>query len=189
MSVCWGRIALCAALIVLGVGSVLYVPPAAVNLRKPVPGNAQIIYSSENPDIEALRRLFSFDLSGIQEPGLAELIETLESGPLSVATVSLGGRTRRNTVVVTGAIGAKSVALRWKLGLFAPDGVSPAQPSFAWPVWKVEHPDFPEWMRVRFAVADGLLIGSISDNSHDIYYLLDVLDGRRPSIMSKERSK
>ena len=31
-----------------------------------------------------------------------------------------------------------------------------------------------------------LLICSISDDSHDIYYLLDTLDGRRPSAERKE---
>jgi hypothetical protein len=111
---------------------------------------------------------------------------TLEKSPLALAVAPLDGRDRRDTWVVVGASGPRTVLLRWRLKFFPPAGVQAVRSYGAWPVWQYNDPVLPAWMRVRFSVAEGLLICSISDDSHDIYYLLDTLDGRRPSAGRKD---
>jgi len=100
--------------------------------------------------------------------------------------VPLGGRDRRDTFILVSAAGPRTVALRWQMELFPPEGVQPVRSYSAWPVWQIEHSAFPAWMRVRFTLSEGLFICSISDDSHDIYYLLDTLDGRRPSLAGRK---
>jgi hypothetical protein len=67
-----------------------------------------------------------------------------------------------------------------------PEGIKPARSYGAWPVWQYSDSSLPPWMKVRFSLTERLLICSISDDSHDIYYLLDTFDGRRPSAERKE---
>jgi hypothetical protein len=172
------------ALLALSVfGWIVYVPLTALRMLKPVPAHSQIIYSRATPDLSVLEQ---FHVSnGWKTTG--RIFNTLEKKPLTVATVSLGGRDRRDSWVAVSAIGPRVFLLRWQLTLFPPEGIKPARSYGAWPVWQYSDPSLPPWMRVRFALTEGLLICSISDDSHDIYYLLDTLDGRRPSAERKER--
>jgi hypothetical protein len=110
----------------------------------------------------------------------------LEKRPLTVATVSFGGRGRRDTWVAVSELGAPAaLALRWRLALFPPEGVSPARPYAVWPIWKFEHPSLPSWARVRFTITESLLICSVSGDSHDMYRLLNVADGRAASLVKR----
>jgi hypothetical protein len=177
-------------------GWIVYVPPAACNLFKPVPAHAQVVYSSAAPDWTVFDRLlffqglgnggakpFSFSSHFKNADGVFRL---LEKAPLAVAFVPLGGRDRRDVWVAVSAIGPRALFLRWRLTLLPPAGLRPVRSRGAWPVWQYSNPSLPLWMRVRFAITEGLLICSISDDSHDIYYLLDTLDGRRPSLAERK---
>jgi hypothetical protein len=170
-------------LLVSVIGWIIYVPPFALQTLKPVPAHAQIVYRSDTPDLSALEK-FHFS-NGWKAAG--RFFQTLENNPLTLAAVSLSGRDRRDTWVVVSAVGSRAVLLNWQLKLFPPEGVEPLRSYGAWPVWQYSDPSLPVWMRVRFSIAEGLLICSISDDSHDIDYLLDTLDGRRPSAERKER--
>jgi hypothetical protein len=176
-----GGLTLLLALIVIS--WIVYVPPFALQTLKPVPAHAQIIYRSDIPDLSVLEKFHSSN--GWKAAGL--FFQTLEGNPLTLATVSLGGRDRRDAWVVVSAVGPRVFLLRWKLILFPPEGVKAIRSYGAWPVWQYSDPSLPAWMRIRFSITEGLLICSISDDSHDIYYLLDTLDGRRPSAERKER--
>ncbi len=114
----------------------------------------------------------------------------LEKRPLAVATVPFNGREGRDTWVAVSELGGPvALAMRWRLLLFPPEEVSSARAYAAWPVWKLEHPAIPAWARVRFALTDGLLICSISDDSHDIYKLLDTFDGRAASLAKRRNPR
>ena len=172
-----------AALLLLSVISwIIYVPPAALQMLKPVPAHAQIIYHSATPDLAVLEQ-FHFS-NGWKTAD--RFLKTLEKKPLTLATVPLGGRDRRDTWVAVSAVGPRAFLLRWQMTLFPPAGIKPARSYGAWPIWQYSDPSLPLWMRVRFTITEGLLICSISDDSHVIYYLLDTLDGRRPSAERKE---
>jgi hypothetical protein len=164
------------------IGWIFYMPPAAVQTLKPVPAHAQIIYRSAMPDLSVLKQLH--DSNGWKAAG--RFSQMLEKSPLTLAAVPLGGRDRRDTWVAVSAVGPRAVLLRWRLNFSPPEGVKPIPSYGAWPVWQYSDPALPPWVRVRFSIAEGLLICSISDDSHDIYYLLDTLDGRRPSAERKE---
>ncbi|MFA7368235.1 MAG: hypothetical protein WC334_01195 [Kiritimatiellales bacterium] len=179
-----GIVCVLVALLVFSViGWIVYVPPAALQTLKPVPAHAQIIYRSMTPDLSALEK-FHYS-NGWKTAG--RFFQTLEKSPLTLAAVALGGRDRRDTWVVVSAAGPRAFLLRWQMTLFPPEGIKPTRSYGAWPVWQYSDPSLPAWMRVRLALTEGLLICSISDDSHDIYYLLDTLDGRRPSAERKER--
>lgn len=166
------------------IGWIFYMPPSALQTLKPVPAHAQIIYRSATPGW-----FLSFFPTLQQNSGAGvwkKSFQALEKSPLAVASVSLGGRDRRDSWVAVSAIGPRAVFLRWQLTFFPPEGVKPSRSYGEWPVWQYSDPAFPAWMRVRFSITEGLLICSISDDSHDIDYLLDTLDGRRPSAERKE---
>jgi hypothetical protein len=193
-------------LAVLVAGSIVYMPPSSLEMLKPVPAHAQIVYRNETPGwflsfftvpsgcpSEAgplsLRLSPGFQNTCGESSGSRDLLKVgriLEKSPLTVATVSLGGRSRRDTWVAVSAIGPYSVLLRWQLALFRPEGITPIRSYGSWRVWQYSSPSLPSWARVRFSLTDGLLICSISDDSHDIYYLLDTLDGRRPSLAGRK---
>lgn len=171
------------ALLILSVtGWIFYMPPPARQTLKPVPSHARIVYRSATPELSALEPFHVSD--GWKTAG--RFFRILEKSPLTLATVALGGRDRRDSWIAVSVLGPRAVLLRWQLKLFPPEGVKPARSYGAWPVWEYSDPALPVWMRVRFSVSEGLLICSISDDSHDIYYLLDTLDGRRPSAERKE---
>ena len=114
-------------------------------------------------------------------------LQGLEKHPLAVATVSLDGEMGRDTWVAVSKLGSPAAfALRWRLMVAPPEGVAPVRPYAAWSVWKLEHPSVPAWARVRFSITEGLLICSISGDSHDIYKLLDTADGRSISMAESE---
>lgn len=173
-------------LAILVIGSIFYIPSSALETLKPVPSHAQIVYRSDTPGWF----LNFFPMVGKNESGFSrpwkKSFQWLEKSPLAVASVSLGGRDRRDTWVAVSALGPRAILLRWQLTFFPPSGVKATRPYGGWPVWQYTDPALPVWSRVRFSVAEGLLICSISDDSHDIYYLLDTLDGRRPSAERKE---
>lgn len=180
-------------LALLVVGAIFYIPPSALNTLKPVPAHAQIVYRSNTPGWF----LNFFPMIGKKDGDFSNdwkksapqrsWFQTLEKSPLAVASVSLGGRERRDTWVAVSAIGPRAVLLRWQLTFFPPEGIKVSRPYGAWPVWQYSDPALPVWMRIRFSIAEGLLICSISDDSHDIVYLLDTLDGRRPSAKRKDK--
>ncbi len=176
-----------ALLLVLSVfGWIFYIPSKALCALKAVPVHAQLVYRGETPG----RFLSFFSLlgrTGADDPGLwQKSLQTVKDSPLTVATVPLGGRDRRDSWVAVSMIGPRAFLLRWQLTLFPPAGIKPSRSYGAWPVWQYSNPSLPAWMSVRFSITEGLLICSISDDSHDIYYLLDTLDGRRPSADRKE---
>ena len=108
-----------------------------------------------------------------------DCFQGLENRPLVLATVPFGGAGRRETLVAVSELGGSgATALRWRLALFAPTGVSAARPYAVWPVWRFEHPSLPGWAHVRFAITESLMICSISTDSRDIYRLLDAADER-----------
>lgn len=158
-------------------GWIFYIPPAMLNTLRPVPQHAQIVCRSTLPDMSVLEQ-FHFS-NGWKTAG--RFFQTLGKSPLAAATVSLGGRDRRDVWIISSAVGPRAVLLRWRLKLLPPEGISPARSYGSWPVWQYSDTSLPPWMRVRFSITDGLLVCSISDDSHDIYYLLDTFDGRRPS--------
>jgi len=178
----WTVGTLSALLVFSVIGWIFYMPPPALQTLKPIPSHAQIVYRSATPDLSVLEQ---FHVSnGWKTAG--RFFQLLKKRPLILASVSLGGRDRRDSWVATSALGPRAVILRWQLKLFPPEGVKPSRSYGAWPVWEYSDPALPVWMRIRFSVTEGLLICSISDDSHDIYYLLDTLDGRRPSAERKE---
>jgi len=173
------------------VGSILFAP--SVSRLRAIPAYARLIYSKQSPDnlLSVFPNLgqsadFTTRPEGSRVAESAVLQRSwfrwFENYPLSIATVPFGGRERRDTWVAVSELGGPAaLALRWRLMLFPPEGVSPARPYAVWPVWKMEHPSFPSWVRVRFAITEGLLICSVSSDSHDIYRLLDTADGRAAS--------
>jgi hypothetical protein len=199
----WLLAALLAVLVAL---FIVYMPPSALETLKPVPAHAQIVYRSKTPgwflsffsDLSICPaeagplawRLRPADAEcaadKVPSAALSKAARILNESPLTVATVSLGGRSRRDTWVAVSAIGPYSVLFRWKLMLFRPEFIQPVRSYGCWTVWKYSTPSVPSWAHVRFALTDGLLICSISDDPHDIYYLLDTLDGRRPSLADRK---
>ncbi|MCC7300295.1 MAG: hypothetical protein IT583_04390 [Verrucomicrobia bacterium] len=165
------------------IGWIFYMPPSALQTLKPIPAHAQIIYRSATPDFSALEKFHASNGWKTAE----RFLQTLEKSPLTLATVALGGRDRRDTWVAVSAPGPRAVLLRWQMVFFPPPGVKADRSYGGWQIWQYSDPSLPVWMRVRFAVSEGLLICSVSDDSHDIYYLLDTLDGRRPSADRKDR--
>jgi hypothetical protein len=175
-----GALSLLLALTV--VGWIFYMPSPALNTLKPVPAYAQIVYHADafgGPILEKFRVSKPWK----SHPGF---FQTLEKCPLSVAVAPFGGRDRRDTWVAVSALGPRAVFLRWRLAFAPPKGVKQLHSYGAWPVWEYSDSSLPAWMRIRFSVSEGLLICSISDDSHDINYLLDTLDGRRPSAEQKD---
>ena len=181
----WTVGALTALLALSVIGWIFYMPPSALQTLKPVPSHAQIVYYSNTPGWF----LSFFPNLGKEENRFSKPwkknFKTLEKSPLTVASVALGGRDRRDSWVAVSALGPRAMLLRWQLKLFPPEGIKPSRSYGAWPVWEYSDPALPVWMRIRFSVTEGLLICSISDDSHDIYYLLDTFDGRRPSAERK----
>jgi hypothetical protein len=192
-----GLTVLLAVLLALSViGWIGYMPPSALEMRKPVPVYAQIVYQNQRPvrsvleTLPVYRSLFPqpFDPDAFSKDwkNAALFFQTLENSPLTVASVPLGWRERRDTWVVVSALGSRAPGLRWRLAFSSPPGVKALRSYGAWPVWEYHDPAFPVWVRARFSIAEGLMICSISEDSHDLYYLLDTLDGRRPSAERKE---
>lgn len=176
-----------AALLALCVGGwIVYVPPFARRDLQPVPAHAQLMCRGVMPD-RFLASLPVLTSSGAEGSGRWQKnFRALAKSPLTVATVSLGGRDRRDSWVAVSTLGPRAILLRWQITLFPPEGIRRDRSYGAWPVWQYNDPSLPPWMRVRFSITEGLLVCSISDDSHDIYYLLDTLDGRRPSADRKE---
>jgi hypothetical protein len=173
------------------IGWIVYIPPSALRRLSPVPAHAQIVYQSVTPDW-----FLSFfptlgksgdDVSNDWKNSIPQRswFQGLEKSPLTVATVSLGGRDRRNTWVAVSALGPCALGIQWQLKFFPSAGIKPLRSYGAWPVWQYSDASLPAWARIRFSIAEGLLICSISEDSHDLEYLLDTLDGRRPSAERK----
>jgi hypothetical protein len=182
----WTTGLLTVLLILLVTGWIFYLPPAALNTLKPVPAHAQIVYRSAAPGW-FLSFFPTFGTNGAEVPEpWKKRFRRLEKSPLTAASVSLGGRDRRDSWVTVSALGPSAVFLSWQLKLFPPPGVQPSRSYGAWPVWQYSHPSLPVWARVRFSIAEGLLICAISEDGHDIEYLLDTFDGRRPSAAQKD---
>jgi len=183
--------------------SLLFTPAVAQNRFCAIPAHAQLVYNNKNPDwflsffpslgshcMAASEFFPNFGKNGDLAPRSAVFqrswFQGLEKSPLAVATVPFNGREGRDTWVAVSEVGGpQALALRWRLLLFSPKGVEPARSYAAWPVWKLEHPSIPSWARVRFSLTDGLLICSISDDSHDIYKLIDTVDGRAASLANR----
>ena len=164
--------------------SILRVPP--VNRLSAIPVHAKTVYSNREPDWF----LSFFSTLGHRGDDFSRVwnrdFQWLEQRPLAVATVPFGGPGQRDTwVAVSELDGVSALALRWRLMLFPPEGVSAARSYAVWMVWRFEHSSLPSWAKVRFAVTENLLICSVSADSRDIYRLLDVADGR--ALSKKER--
>jgi len=173
-------IGLSVLLAVSTVGSILFTP--SVSRLQAIPVYARLIYSKQSPD----NLLSVFTNLGQSAVLQRSWFRWLEHYPLTVATVPFGGREQRDTWVVVSELGGPAaLAMRWKLMLFPPEGVSPVRSYASWSVWKMEHSSIPSWARVRFAITEGLLICSVSSDSHDIYRLLDTADGRAVSLCRK----
>ncbi len=182
----WVLALLSLLLVAATLGSLWFTSVRSQDRLRPIPAHAHVIYNNRNSDWF----LSFFPNSGKKKDGFSEpwkkSFQTLEKRPLTVATVPFGGRARRDAWVAVSELGGPvALALRWRLLLFPPEGVEPVRPYAAWSIWKMEHPEIPGWARVRFSLTDGLLICSISDDSHDIYKLLDVLDGRAASLADR----
>ena len=173
-------------LVAVAVFSLLYAPVHEQNRLRPIPAYAQLVYNNESPDgfLSFFPTLGKLDTDFSKH--WKKSFQTLEKSPLAVATVPFNGREGRNAWVAVSELGGSTaLAMRWRLLLFPPEGVSSVRPYAVWPIWKLEHPAIPSWARVRFALTDGLLICSITDDSHDIYKLLDTVDGRAVSMANR----
>ncbi|MFA5687725.1 MAG: hypothetical protein WC959_01020 [Kiritimatiellales bacterium] len=167
------------------VGWMIYVSPAAKNPYAPLPADARIIYSSNAPDFSVLKQRPSGELL---KP-VFQILPQVKYSSLILAAAAAPGRNHCDALIFVSAIGSRSTLLRWRMEFFLPDGIRSVHSYGAWPVWEIEIPaNEPPGRRIRFSITEGLLICAISDNSHDIYYLLDTLDGRRPSRMQTELS-
>lgn len=174
------------------IGWICYVPPAALNRLAAVPANALFVYTGHSinwPLLKTLPATRDIFRALEQEPKMPSMLREFFNGPATVAAAPLGGRDRRDTFILVSATGPRAVALRWRLDLFPSEGIRRVRSYYAWPVWEIEQSALPAWMRVRFALSEGLFICSISDDSHDIYYLLDTLDGRRPSLAGRKNGR
>lgn len=165
---------------------ILYSP--AESRLEAVPAYAHVVYNNESPDWF----LSFFPILGKSGDEFSEVwnksFRTLETRPLAVATVAFAGPGQRDCWVgVSELSGSQALALRWRLMLFPPDGVSAARPYAVWRVWRFEHPGLPSWAKVRLAVTESLLVCSVSADSRDIYRLLDVADGRSVSLEKRNR--
>jgi len=179
-------------LVAVTLGSLLFTSSGAQNRLRPIPAHAQMVYNNKNPDWF----LSFFSITGKKSDDLFPVWSLpsagriLEKCPLAVATVPFGGRGRRDTWVAVSELGGPTALLfRWRLLLFPPEGVEPVRSYAAWPVWKLEHPSIPSRSRVRFSITDGLLICSISDDSHDINRLIDTFDGRADSLANRRNRR
>lgn len=164
--------------------SLLYTPPQS--RLSAIPAHAHIVYNSESPEWF----LSFFPILGKKADDFSEVwkkqFQGLENRPLAAATVAFDGSGARSSwVAVSELTGPQATALRWRMMLRPPKGVSPARSYAVWPVWRFEHPDLPSWARVRFAVTERLLICSVSPDSRDIYRLLDTADGRAASLATQ----
>jgi len=191
--------------------SLLVVPSRFQNRFRPIPAYAQLVYNNKKAD--GFLSFFPFDSACGVAPGRHPLgtplplvgndgaggaicavlqsvgLQAVGKRPLAVATGLFGVPPGHAAWVAVSELGGPaSLALRWRLLLFPPNGVESARSYAAWPVWTLELPSLPPWARVRFTVTDGLLICSISADSHDIYKLIDTLDGRVAS-MADQRSR
>lgn len=188
-------------LLIIAAGVSLLLTPAATRSRQTaVPAYARVVYSSESPErflsvfpILA-QRLQVHEMQAQKQGGTAlqsmssrlNAFQWLEKRPLTVATVLFGGRERRDTWVAVSELGAPlATALRWRLTCFPPKGVRSARSYAVWPIWAVEDPALPSWAKVRFSITESLLIVSVSGDSHDIYRLLNVADGRDASLVER----
>lgn len=178
---CWTTGLLTLLLAVSVIGWICYIPSSVLNPLRAVPSHAQLVYQCDAFDRAALRNMtFSKDWKNADR-----FFQSLEKRPLVLAVAPLGGRERRDTWIAVSAVGPRSVLWSWRLKFFPPDGMKPIRSYGAWPVWEYTDSSLPVWARVRFSVAEGLLICSVSGDSHDVEYLLDTLDGRRPSAERK----
>lgn len=174
-------------LAVITLGFLFWVPAYSTNRLRPLPAHAQIIYNNQNPDwfLSFFPLLGQTGVEGSADWSQSilpesRIFQSLMQRPLAVAVVA---DSRRNDWIAVSELGgARAVALRWALLFHRPEGVEPVRSYAAWPIWKLEHPSLPVWARVRFSVTDGLLICSISTDSHDIYKWIDVVDGRSASM-------
>jgi hypothetical protein len=165
-------------------GWIFYMPSKLLRPLRAVPAEAQTVYRNATP---AWFLAFFKNPSARFSERWNRRFRELERYPLTVAALPAGGYGRRAAWVAVSVVGRRTAWLRWQLAFTPPDGVTVARSCGGWPVWQYDDPSLPSWMRVRFSVAEGLLIFSISDDSRDIYYLLDTLDGRRPSADNREQ--
>jgi hypothetical protein len=159
-------------------GWVIYMPPQLCNPLRAVPAEARLLFHHSDPAV--VRPFFQ----ALNDPAFSvwkEQFPSVENAPLAVAAAPLRGRDRSDSRMAVSAPGMRALLLHWQLVLAPPEGVVPQRSYGGWPVWKLDNPALPPEVRIRFSIADGLLICSVSDDSHDIYRLLDTLDGRRPS--------
>ncbi len=170
-------------LAVVAVASLRMTPSATCDRLCAIPSYAKLVYHSESPDWSM--PFFPMDETNAAAffTGWARDLKELEHHPLTVATVPFAGRAQRDTWIAVSELGSPvAQVLRWRLMLFSPEGISLTRPYATWPVWSFEHPTVPAWAQVRFTITESLLICSISADSHDIYKLLDVADGRAASF-------
>ncbi|MBM4152033.1 MAG: hypothetical protein FJ220_00735 [Kiritimatiellaceae bacterium] len=163
------------------VGWIVYIPPTVLQPLSAVPAHAHIVYQKDDPDW-----FLSFfptvgEFQGRHSALWNKNFKKLADSPLVVATVSLSGREHRDTWVAVSALGARAIILRWQLTFFPPKNIQRLSSYGSWPVWHYEDEMLPKWMRVRFSIVDGMLVCAASEDSRDLLYLLDTLDGRRPS--------
>lgn len=193
--VAWVGLSLLLAVVMIR--SLLLTPSATQSRLTAIPSFSHLVYNNESPN-GFLSHFPTFGKNGDEfsnawktnSVGAQNFFQTLENRPLAVATVAFGGRTKRDSWVVVSELGGSAaLALRWRLLLFPPEGVSTSRPYAVWPVWSFEHPSVPDWARVRFSVTESLLICSISNDSHDIYRLLDAADGRVASFEDTRRPR
>jgi hypothetical protein len=156
--------------------SLLLVPARAADPRRAIPSFARIVFEGGNSE-----RFFAvFPSLGNSEADFSkhwnQIVQGSEEHALMAASFESAGR--ESLVLVSKLSGWDALKLRWRMILFPPNGVSAARPYAVWPVWRLET---PLRMRVRFSVTEGLLICSISPDSHDIYNILNALDGRAES--------
>jgi len=168
-------------LLLSAIGWLAYVPPSAQDIYAPIPVDASYVRVDGETDwLTALRNPLAelgfqaVKLQADKEP----LYRWILGQELAVAMVPVGGRDRSDAMVLVSRLGFRALPLRWHCTLMPPDGVSRIRSYAGRPVWELER---QQHLYTRFTLSEGLLIAVFSEDSHDIYRMIDTLDGRYPS--------
>lgn len=133
--------------------------------------------------------------SGIKEEDLNSLcsnrqtqawIRRLASKETVLAYVPALGYQQKPAWVVASWIGGESQRLRWQMRWFKSSDLRPVTLEYGRKIW-ITSTEFPQpEQRLSLALADGMLLGCVSEDSTAVRYLLETSDAypSRPSVLS-----
>ena len=133
--------------------------------------------------------------SGIKEEDLNSLcsnrqtqawIRRLASKETVLAYVPAMGYQHKPAWVFASWIGGESQRLRWQMRWFKSSDLRPVTLEYGRKIW-ITSTEFPQpEQRLSLALADGMLLGCVSEDSNAVRYLLETSDAypSRPSVLS-----